>query len=215
MVGIGEAGWDQSRGAQPREVQKIRLQRQIAATAREGRSQTPLILHLREANGMSREGEGVLWEAIPKNPDRRIVLHHTTLSEGERRKWAEAWPNCRFGAGIGVSSYNKSLANGQGLSRLVLETDAPYGPPRYADGWRWQRTREIQGRLGIMSPVSYPGLALYAAAELAVAQERPLREIIAATTQSVHMSLGLSPSSQNPRLLTHQPDFPPPFVGRQ
>lgn len=124
-VGIGEVGidlyWDSSRRKEQIEV----FRRQIAWSARYG---LPLIIHSRAAH------EDIV-ETLRPSADRVPggIFHCFGGNEEEARELADLFPRFMFGIG-GVLTFKKSslpevLKNVIPLTRIVVETDAPYLAP--------------------------------------------------------------------------------------
>jgi TatD DNase family protein len=172
-VALGECGLDYGRDASPRDVQRTVFERQLLLAVRLAK---PVVIHSRNADD---DTLAIMQRALP--PDWRIHLHCFTSSAAAATRLLDAFPNLCIGV-TGFITHRSSSATREAvksaipLSRLLLETDAPYMAPA------------TMGKGALCHPTNVAEVAAEVAAIKGVSPD----EVAAATTRNACALYGFS-----------------------
>ncbi|XP_047491684.1 uncharacterized protein LOC125040930 isoform X2 [Penaeus chinensis] len=176
VVAVGEIGLDYSgRNNQQPEQQKLVFRRQLKIALEFNK---PLVIHCRDAE---RDCLAILKELVPRN----YLIHRHCFTEGweEAQEWLHAFSNLYLGVTGLVTFPNSERAwriqdvlRQIPLSRLLLETDAPYFRPYcYQGSGRW----------------SHPGMAIHVAAQVASVRGESIQKVLAHARSNTKMVYGI------------------------
>jgi TatD DNase family protein len=164
VIAVGEAGLDRSHGAYTTDTCQEYVFLKQCALAR--RLNLPLVVHCRDAEDRCQK---LLKSALPA--DFQIHLHCFTGGLKSAQAYLEYFHQLCIGITGLVGKYQDNrrqsvadVAQGIPLSRLLLETDAPFLKPTCAKGIQW----------------THPGMVLYPAQEVATLRQISLEEVLAA-----------------------------------
>jgi TatD DNase family protein len=184
VVALGECGLDYSKGSQvSKEVQQGVFLTQLNLALR---LNLPLIIHAREAE----EDCYMVLEAAGVPADWPIHRHCFNDSWAAALKWLRAFPASKIGLTNLVTfpraAQAREVARRVPLSRLLLETDAPYFQPRGS---------LVMMEAGVtVRDFSQPGHVLQAAATVAKIKGRPLEQVLRANLRNVTEIYGIKTS---------------------
>ena len=124
VVGIGETGLDFHYDLSPRQIQVDVFRAHIAAAQRTG---LPLIVHTREADGVTAE---LLEEAYGRAPFKILMHCYTSGPELARRAAAlGAWFSVSGIATFKAAEDVRAVIADMPAERIIVETDCPYLAP--------------------------------------------------------------------------------------
>ncbi|XP_037792372.1 uncharacterized protein LOC119587758 [Penaeus monodon] len=176
VLAVGEIGLDYSgRNNQHPEQQKLAFRRQLKIALEFNK---PLVIHCRDAE---RDCLAILKELVPRN----YLIHRHCFTEGweEAQEWLSAFSNLYLGV-TGLVTYPNSerawrlqdVLRQIPLSRLLLETDAPYFRPYcYQGSGRW----------------SHPGMAIHVAAQVASVRGESIQKVLSYARSNTKMVYGI------------------------
>nr|XP_027224523.1 uncharacterized protein LOC113816668 [Penaeus vannamei] len=176
VVALGEIGLDYSnRNNQHHEQQKMVFRRQLNIALEYNK---PLVIHCRDAE---RDCLAILKELVPRD----YLIHRHCFTEGweEAREWLSAFSNLYLGI-TGLATFPNSerawkiqdVLKQIPLSRLLLETDAPYFRPYcYQESGRW----------------SHPGMAIHVAAQVASVRGESIQKVLKYARNNTKMVYGI------------------------
>ena len=179
VVALGECGLDYSeRSTVGREVQALAFLSQLKLALKYN---LPLIVHAREAEDDLYRLLGQC--CLPK--DWSIHRHCFTGDWGAALRWLTTYPASKIGLTALVTFPSATQVHRVALltplSRLLLETDAPYFPPR----------SRVMMPQQYSFPFSQPGHVLQVAAEVARIKDRSLEEVLRANLRNVTEIYGI------------------------
>jgi len=177
VVAIGECGLDRSKknGVSIENQKKVFIAQVKLAL----KLNLPLVLHIREAE---EEGRDVLRELeVPR--DFQIHRHCFNGSLEEANSWMKLYPRSKLGL-TGLVTFHKAkkvheVARSIPLTRLLLETDAPYFLPS-----------ELS-RDDYSYKFSHPGHVLHVAAKIASLRNINIEEVLSANRKNIKDIYGI------------------------
>ncbi len=171
VYALGEIGLDYSGGCHRHKAVQQSVLRCLLRMAVAGNM--PVVIHCRDAE---EDCFRILLETLPRQW--RIHLHCYTNNWEAARKWCSAFPNLCLGLTLLVawgSSGPVDVARNIPLNRLLLETDAPYFPPREEN----------------YVPFSNPTMARLVALEIAHIRHISVHEILSNCLANTELLYGL------------------------
>lgn len=176
IAGIGEIGLDYSRKNQvEHSIQQLVFRAQLDLALKLNK---PICLHIREADD---DALRILEEAcVPLNY--RIHLHCFNGNWDLCQRWLNKYSGCKIGI-TGLVTYAQAehlhdVVQRVDLSRILLETDAPYFPISQSHNVESSDFPHIQ-------PFSHPGHAIYIALRVAQLRGMDWLTIIKATKENI------------------------------
>ncbi|CAL4086491.1 unnamed protein product, partial [Meganyctiphanes norvegica] len=142
----------------------------------------PLVIHCRDAHDDCIQ---ILKETVPS--DTRMHRHCFTDTWEKAVEWLSLFKNCFIGITNIISQESKRgytvkhVAAEMPLSRLLLETDAPYFQPHCLSDDPSGQTRYV----------SNPGMALYVASEIAKIRGIEVQEVLCHARKNTKILYGI------------------------
>ena len=168
IIAVGETGLDAKHAEHTPISQQILVYRMQLEIARDYNK--PLVLHCRDEHSKMLDIAKQIVEF-----DQKIHLHCFTGNKSQASAWVDSFPNLKIGVTNLVTNKKviplREAIEAMPLSRLLIETDAPYMFPR---------------NLGksYKHKFTHPGMSLNAAAEISKIKNISLIEVLNVTTEN-------------------------------
>eukprot|EP00094_Tigriopus_californicus_P013026 TCALIF_12596-PA protein Name:"Similar to TATDN2 Putative deoxyribonuclease TATDN2 (Homo sapiens)" AED:0.03 eAED:0.03 QI:108/0.66/0.75/1/1/1/4/306/273 len=177
IVALTEVGLDETHKV-PLQIQEVAMVRQIQIAIE---FKKPICLHIRGAS------EAAAYAMLKTGLARDWPLHMHCFTDSYEIyiRWLNQYPKMKFG--VVLNKANLEFLRRVPLGHLLLETDAPYFPPR-SDHFK-TKGEFLKKRSD--RPVSHPGMVIYVATEVAKVKGMDVNVVLGANRRNIREIYGV------------------------
>jgi TatD DNase family protein len=182
VVAVGEMGIDETfylKGSpEANQLQAFEDQLMIAKEM-----DMPICIHLRGTKCVEQARE--IMKKVHLSPTTKIHMHCFSDSKLVMTEWMEEWPGMMFG--VTPNFFQSDVGFDIPLNRLLLETDAPYFPPKKLNE-NGSRSRTAPKEYGL----SVPGMVFHTAAQIASLRNSSIDVVLSSNRSNIEKLYGVT-----------------------